>query len=91
MPILMLTQAEIALGRQRAARVSKDVRVIDRALSDAQHSALAETALHLAAEIVERAETREANARAAWPSDAQRLGGCEQEDRTQDAHAPIPA
>jgi hypothetical protein len=51
-----------ALGRQRAARLRRDVQVIDRALGDAQLSSLAETALHLAAEILERAGGAEAPA-----------------------------
>ena len=51
-----------ALGRQRAARLRRDVQVIDRALGDAELSSLAETALHLAAEILERAGGAEAPA-----------------------------
>lgn len=59
MEILGLAQTGTPLGRQRAARVRRDVRVIDQALGDAQLSTLAETALHLAAEILERAGSRD--------------------------------
>ncbi len=73
MTILALTSAGSALGRQRAARVGEDIRVIDRALGDAQHSVLAETALHLAAEIVERAATRDVEAASIGERDRETL------------------
>jgi hypothetical protein len=59
MAILGLTQTGTTLGRQRAARVRRDARVIDQALGNAQLSTLAETALHLAAEIIEQAGSRD--------------------------------
>lgn len=59
MDILGLTHADKALGRQRADRVRRYVRRIDRALGDAQQAALAETALHMAAEILERATSHD--------------------------------
>jgi len=58
MEILGLVRTGTTLRRQRAARVRRDVRVIDQALGDAHLSTLAETALHLAAEILERAGVR---------------------------------
>lgn len=55
MAFLGFVQTGAKLERQRAARVLRDVQVIDQALGDAHLSTLAETALHLAAEILERA------------------------------------
>ena len=59
MQILGSIQTGTSLGRQRAARVRRDVQLIDQALGDAQLSTLAETELHLAAEIIEREGSRD--------------------------------
>lgn len=59
MEILGSPKTGTKLGRQRAARVRQDARVINQALGDAQLSTLAETALHLAVEIIEQAGSQD--------------------------------
>ncbi len=53
---LGLTQTKLSLSPQRSRRVRKDLQLIDDALEDDRRTVLAQTALHLAAQIVERAQ-----------------------------------